>query len=61
MANNNIAVGYQALYSDTTGSQNTALGYKALLKTEPLTDWYKAAVESKGLEPHIKEQNGSEA
>lgn len=63
MANHNIAVGYQALYHNTRGSKNTALGCQALYKgfqeSEPLTNWYKAAVKDKGLEPHIKEQDGS--
>ena len=63
MVNPNIAFGYQALSHNTTGSKNTVLGYQALYKAaqepEPLTDWYKAAVKAKGLEPHIKEQDGS--
>lgn len=78
MTNHNVAVGYQALYSNTTGSKNTALRYQALCGTstgsqntaygaasfwktepEPLTDWYKAAVEAKGLTPHTKEKDGS--
>jgi hypothetical protein len=63
MKNNNVAFGYQALYHNTTGSQNTALGYQALYKAarepEPLTDWYKAAVKAKGLDPHTKEEDGS--
>jgi hypothetical protein len=33
MTNHNVAVGYQALYSNTTGSKNTALGYQALCGT----------------------------
>jgi hypothetical protein len=34
MANENIAIGYQAGFSNTTGSQNTATGYHALRKTK---------------------------
>lgn len=59
---NNVAVGYNALYSNTTGSRNTALGYQALYKRpepEPLTEWYKAAVKAKRLTPHTKEQDAT--
>jgi hypothetical protein len=62
MTNHNVAVGYKALHSNTTGSRNTALGYQALYKRpepEPLTEWYKAAVKAKGLTPHIKEQDAT--
>jgi hypothetical protein len=77
MTNPNVAVGYRALYNNTTGSRNTALGYQALStstgsqniavgigafwkpESEPLTDWYKAAVEIRGLNPHKKEKDGA--
>ena len=56
----NTAVGYQAL-STSTGYMNTAVGYDASWKTEsePLTDWYKAAVKAKGLTPYVREKDGS--
>jgi hypothetical protein len=60
MTNRNVAVGYQALKHSTFGSNNTALGYHALRKPEPFTEWYKAAVKAKGLTPHVKEQDGSQ-
>ena len=34
MGSKNIAIGYQALHSNTTGSQNTAFGYHASKKTK---------------------------
>jgi hypothetical protein len=57
----NTAVGYQALVSTSTGYMNTAVGYDASWKTEsePLTDWYKAAVKAKGLTPYVREKDGS--
>ena len=43
----NTAFGYQALYSNTTGSLNTAIGYQAL--TSNITGAYNTAIGLQGL------------
>jgi hypothetical protein len=57
--NNNTAFGYSARFNNTTGSQNTAFGYSATQPMEPLTAWYKAAVNARGLTPHIPTKDGN--
>jgi hypothetical protein len=56
--NNNTAFGYSARFN-TTGSYNMAFGYSATQPIEPLTAWYKAAVNARGLTPHIPTKDGN--
>jgi len=56
--NNNTAFGYSARFNNT-GSYNTAFGYPATQPIEPLTAWYKSAVNARGLTPHIPTKDGN--